>query len=78
MVHVGGAVQPLHAAELVGALLDFVGRDHHALTFRGVHGQLVAHHLLDQPFELPGQLEQPHEFLDVEHLVVDTDNASHV
>jgi hypothetical protein len=56
MVHVGRPVQALDAAELVGPLLDFRGRDRQPGFFRRQHGELVAHQLFDQPLELSAEL----------------------
>ncbi len=58
VVHVRRAMQPSHAAKLVGALLD-LARPSASMPccLRRVHRQLVAHELLHQPFELAGQLE---------------------
>ncbi len=77
VVRVRRAVQPLHAAELVGALLDLLRRQLDAVPPRRVRGQLVAHELLHQPLELAGQLEYPHEFVDADHFLVDPHDGCH-
>jgi hypothetical protein len=76
VVGVGGAVQAEGAAEIVGAFLDLVGGSARRLP-GGARGQAVAHHLLDQAFELPAQLERTDEVIGGDDLVVDAHDALH-
>ncbi|CAG9197052.1 hypothetical protein PSAB6_180043 [Paraburkholderia sabiae] len=78
LVHIGGAMQPTHAPELIGALLDFVGAHAHAVLLRGVHGQLVAYHLLDQAFELAREFQQTYEFADIHDFIIDSYDRGHL
>jgi hypothetical protein len=71
-------MQPSHAAKLIGALLNVVGRNDDALLLRRVHRQLVAHYLLDQAFELASQFEKPDELAHIHDFIVNSHYCGHV
>ncbi|VVD34231.1 protein of unknown function [Paraburkholderia dioscoreae] len=77
LIHIRRAMQAAHAAELIGALLDFVGAHGYALLLRRVNRELVAHDLLDQAFELAGQFQKANELAHVHDFVIDSHYRGH-
>jgi hypothetical protein len=70
-------MQAAHAAELIGALLDLVGAHGNALLLRRMHGELVAHDLLDQALELASQFQKTNELGHVHDFIIDTHYRGH-
>jgi hypothetical protein len=77
VVGVGRAMQAQRAAECVGTLLDLFRRENEAGLPRGARREAVAHHLLDQSFELSVQLQRTDEVIRRDHFVVDAHDACH-
>src|SRR5262245_94691 len=76
-VGVDRAVQSLHAPKLIRALLYFFGRYADALLLRRPDHEPLSDELLDETFELPGELQCPDEAIDADHFVIDSYDRCH-
>ncbi|MFC6672958.1 hypothetical protein [Marinobacterium aestuariivivens] len=71
-------MQTLHAAQVVGTLLEFFGCDLEALLAGFEHGQFVAQHLLQQIFQAILELQNPDKVVGADVLLVNAGDIAHI